>query len=83
VHATAGDIIFLPRSTVHSFRNIGVDAARALIIIAPAGFEGFFADAGAPAESGVSAPPAGAAELARVVAVAPRYGVELTAPHGS
>jgi hypothetical protein len=68
---------------VHSFRNIGSDAARALIIITPAGFEGFFADAGAPTEPGVSAPPPGPAELARVVAAAPRYGVELTAPHRS
>jgi quercetin dioxygenase-like cupin family protein len=83
VLAAAGDVVFLPSGTVHSFRNIGVDAARALIIITPAGFEGFFVDAGAPAESGVSAPPPGPAELARVVAVAPGYGVELTAPHRS
>ena len=80
VHATAGDFVFLPRGTAHSFRNMGVDAARALIIITPAGFEGFFADGGAPAQPAAPAPPPGPAELARVLAAAPRYGVELSAP---
>jgi quercetin dioxygenase-like cupin family protein len=81
VHATAGDFVFLPRGGVHGFRNMGLDAARSLILISPAGFEEFFADAGAPAQPGVPAPPPDAAELARVLATAPRYGVEPSPPH--
>jgi quercetin dioxygenase-like cupin family protein len=80
VHAAAGDFVFLPRGTLHSFRNMGVDAARALIILSPAGFEGYFAEAGAPARPGVPAPPPGPAELARILAAAPRYGIELSPP---
>lgn len=37
VHAGPGDFVFLPRGAVHTFRNMGVDAARALIIVTPPG----------------------------------------------
>jgi quercetin dioxygenase-like cupin family protein len=80
VQATAGAFAFLPRGTLHHFRNVGVDAARALFIITPGGFEQFFADAGAPAQAGVPVPPPDPAELARLLATAPRYGVEILPP---
>jgi quercetin dioxygenase-like cupin family protein len=80
VHATAGDFVFLPRGVVHSFRNTGVDAARALVIITPSGFEGMISEAGVPAQAGVPAPPLDAAQLAHITATAPRYGVEMSAP---
>jgi quercetin dioxygenase-like cupin family protein len=80
VDAAAGDFVFMPRGALHSFRNTGVAAARALIIITPAGFETFFGEAGAPARPGVPAPPHDAAELARILDAAPQYGFELGPP---
>src|SRR5437588_9954879 len=39
-----GDLIFKPRGQWHTFWNAGDEPARLLEIIAPAGFEGFFAE---------------------------------------
>jgi quercetin dioxygenase-like cupin family protein len=40
IHAKPGDFIYIPRGTVHSFRNDGTVPARALVIISPAGPKG-------------------------------------------
>ena len=79
VHAAAGDFVYLPRGILHSFTNLGVDTARALILITPGGFERFFQEVGAPALAGTQAPPPDAAELEHVLEVAPRYGVHILA----
>jgi quercetin dioxygenase-like cupin family protein len=78
--ARAGDFVFVPRGTLHRFTNPGVDAARALILFTPGGFERFFDEIGAPARPGEQAPPLGAADLERIVEVAPRYAVSIHAP---
>jgi len=70
VEAGPGDLIFKPRNQWHTFWNAGDEPARILEIIAPAGFEQYFAalvDGGgvegmAPEELG---------------ALAARYGLEL------
>jgi quercetin dioxygenase-like cupin family protein len=80
VHAGAGDFIHLPRGTLHSFVNLGLDAARALILTMPGGFEKFFQEIGSPARPGVQAPAPTAADFERALAVAPRYGVQIAAP---
>lgn len=80
VTATAGDVVFLPRGALHTFRNPGVDAARALIIITPAGFEGLFSQGGEPARPGEPPPTPGPDDIARLLAAAPRFGVELNPP---
>jgi hypothetical protein len=40
---TAGGLAFAPRGVPHTFTNLGVSAARYLIVITPAGFERYFA----------------------------------------
>ena len=44
VYAEAGDLIFKPRDQWHTFWNAGDEPCRILEIIAPAGFERFFAE---------------------------------------
>jgi mannose-6-phosphate isomerase-like protein (cupin superfamily) len=44
VEAGPGDLVFKPRDQWHTFWNAGDAACRILEIIAPAGFEGFFAE---------------------------------------
>jgi mannose-6-phosphate isomerase-like protein (cupin superfamily) len=44
VEAGPGDLVFKPRSQWHTFWNAGEEPCRILEIIAPAGFEGFFAE---------------------------------------
>ena len=55
VEGGPGDLIFKPRNQWHTFWNAGDEPARILEIIAPAGFEGFFAelvDLGGVAQAG-------------------------------
>jgi quercetin dioxygenase-like cupin family protein len=40
--APAGSFVFVPRGTPHSFKNVGGEAARILVIFTPAGMEAFF-----------------------------------------
>src|SRR3984885_15085178 len=44
LEAGPGDLVFKPRGEWHTFWNAGDDPCRILEIIAPAGFEGFFAE---------------------------------------
>jgi len=70
VEAGPGDLVFKPREQWHTFWNAGDEPCRILEIIAPAGFERFFAEL---VELGGSrqAEPAALAELSA------RYGLEM------
>jgi len=72
-----GDFIFLPRETVHCFTNPSVNAARALILVTPGGFEKFFAEGGIPARPGEQAPPFDPDDFERLAALTEQYGVRI------
>ncbi len=76
----SGDFVYLPRGTVHCFRNPGVDAARALILATPAGFERFFAEAGVPARPGEQAPPMDPGDFGRLAELSAEYGARIVVP---
>jgi quercetin dioxygenase-like cupin family protein len=69
----AGDFVFIPRGTLHRFRNVGADAARLLFMFTPAGFERLFFEVGRPAQPGEPAPLVGPSDVARAAEVAPRF----------
>ena len=72
VEAGPGDLVFKPRNQWHTFWNAGDEPCRILEIIAPAGFERFFAELDALGGA-LEADPE---ELARL---GERYGFELRA----
>lgn len=76
----AGDFVYLPRGIVHSFLNLSVAAARALILVTPGGFEKYFQEVGTPALPGAPAPPFDPADIPRFAEAAQRYGNQLMAP---
>jgi gentisate 1,2-dioxygenase len=70
LEAGPGDLVFKPREQWHTFWNAGAATCRILEIIAPAGFEGFFAeliDLGGAAE----------ADPHVLGALCARYGLEM------
>jgi mannose-6-phosphate isomerase-like protein (cupin superfamily) len=69
VHAEAGDLVHKPRNQWHTFWNAGDEPCSILEIIAPGGFERFFAEL-------VDAELAGAPDLAWLAALGARYGLE-------
>ncbi len=82
VVATAGMFANMPIGTPHSFRNESDKPAKMLISIAPAGLENMFFEVGVPlAEGATTAQPPTKDEIEKLLAVAPRYGVEIRIPH--
>ncbi|MGL4551693.1 MAG: cupin domain-containing protein, partial [Gemmataceae bacterium] len=80
--APAGTFANMPAGTPHAFRNEGDRPARMLITVAPAGLEEMFFEVGVPLPEGsTAASPPDEAEIGRLLAAAPRYGVEIRLPH--
>ena len=73
-----GFAVHLPKNMPHTYNNIGSRAGRMLVITIPCGFEGFIRAWAHPIES-LEAPPPPPCEsdLDRLVAAAPKYGIEL------
>ena len=79
--AKAGTFANMPVGTPHSFKNESGRPARMLISVAPAGLEKMFFEVGVPlAEGATTALPPSKAEIERLLAVVPRYGIEIKLP---
>jgi quercetin dioxygenase-like cupin family protein len=81
VVATAGMFANMPVGTPHSFKNESDKPARMLISVTPAGLERMFFEVGVPLPQGsrTALPPTNE-EIEKLLAVAPRYGIELMLP---
>lgn len=82
VEAGPGEHIFIPVGAVHSFQNGGSEPARMLILNSPGGVhEAFFKEVGVPVEDPANPPaPDMDAQVAKVMAAAPNYGIEMLPP---
>jgi len=71
----------MPVGTLHSFKNETDRPARMLISVAPAGLEQMFFEVGqpVPADATTATPPT-KEEIEKLIAVAPRYGIEIKLP---
>lgn len=78
----AGDQAFIPRETVHAYTNTGSTPARMLIMTTPGGIhEKFFAEAGEPITDAANPPePKGPPDIPHLLAVAPKYGIDILPP---
>ncbi|WP_182870573.1 quercetin 2,3-dioxygenase [Rhodopirellula sp. JC639] len=80
---TAGEGTFLnmPVGSLHCFKNESNKTARLLITLAPAGMEAMFFEVGTPlADDADTAPPPNEDEIKKLLAAAPRYGLEIRVP---
>ncbi len=81
VVAMAGTFANMPVGTPHSFKNESGKTARMLISVAPAGLEKMFFEFGVPlAEETTAALPPTREEIEKLLAVAPKYGIEIKRP---
>ena len=81
VVAKAGTFANMPVGTPHSFKNEGDRPAKMLLSVAPAGLEQMFFEVGVPLAEGVTtAPPPTQDEIEKLLAVAPKYGIEILLP---
>ncbi len=70
--AGPGTFAFLPRDVPHGFEVVGDGPARFLLFVTPGGFENFAAELMEPAP----APP----DMAKIMPVTVRYGLEILGP---
>jgi len=81
VVARPGAFIQGPRGIPHAFKNEGSAPARMLILVTPPGFEKFMAECAQPVPSFDSPPrPVTPADIQKLLAVAPKYGIEILPP---
>jgi quercetin dioxygenase-like cupin family protein len=79
--AAAGTFANMPIGSLHSFRNESGKSARMLITVAPAGLEQMFFEVGEPLEpTATEAPHPTPEAIQKLLAAAPRYGVEIPPP---
>jgi len=79
--ATAGTFANMPVGTPHSFKNESGLPAKMLLSVAPAGLEQMFFEVGVPlAEGAMTALPPTKEEIEKLLAVAPKYGIEIRLP---
>jgi quercetin dioxygenase-like cupin family protein len=79
--AKAGMFANMPVGCLHCFKNESGRPARMLISVAPAGLEKMFLEVGQPVAPGTTPQLPSKAEIEKMMAVAPRYGIEIRLPH--
>ena len=81
VVAKPGSFIQGPRGIPHAFKNESNAPARMLILVTPPGFEKFMAEFAQPVPSFDTPPlPVTPADIQKLLAVAPKYGIEILPP---
>jgi quercetin dioxygenase-like cupin family protein len=79
--AVAGTFANMPVGTPHTFKNESDRPAKMLICVAPAGLEKMFFEVGVPLDDRTAAAlPPTPEEIDRLLAAAPRYGIEIMLP---
>ncbi len=81
VRAPAGTFVHAPKGIPHTYKNVGTTPGRYVTMIRPAGFEEFFFEVSEPAEDPSAPPPDPDQEvIERIMAAAPKYGLEILPP---
>lgn len=70
-----GSYVHAPKGALHTFKNVGERPGRLLTLVVPAGLEGFFEEIGVPGNDVSDPPPFGPAEVERLLATTPKYGL--------
>ena len=78
IKVAPGSFVYVPKDSLHTFKNAGDSVGRLLVIVAPAGLDKFFEEAGEPGTD-ISSPP-GPPDVEKLLAIAERYGTEFPPP---
>jgi mannose-6-phosphate isomerase-like protein (cupin superfamily) len=81
IRADTGSCAYIPKRTLHTFKNVGTSPSRVLAILTPGGLDRFFLEAGEPATEGASAPDE-EPDMGRIVKIDQKYGLEMPSPPG-
>ena len=81
IEATPGMMVFLPRGIAHTF-VVDSEQARVLVLVTPAGLEGWFKEFSVPAPAIALPPPTelSHSQIQEILAEAPKFGLEFILP---
>ncbi|MBD2325851.1 quercetin 2,3-dioxygenase [Alkalinema sp. FACHB-956] len=79
IAAPTGTFVHLPKGQVHQFSNVGSEPATCLCWVTPGGLEKFWVEIGVPVDKN-QPPEVTPADIEKVLAIAPRYGLEVIPP---
>ncbi len=83
LRASSGSVVYGPKGTAHTYKNVGPGEGRFLATIIPAGFEHYFREVGEPAEDaeGLSSSPEVTPErVEKLLGAASGYGLKFLLP---
>jgi oxalate decarboxylase/phosphoglucose isomerase-like protein (cupin superfamily) len=82
IRTGAGSLIYVPKGTLHSHKNVGENVGRMLVTQTPGGlYERFFEEVGKPADrEAASLDIEDQPDMEKVVKVAAEYGIEIQQP---
>jgi quercetin dioxygenase-like cupin family protein len=80
VRAGPGAVAYIPRGSLHSFKNTGTSEALAFVLVTPGGFERYFEAVGTPAIDHVNGPEVTPATVERLLAAAPAHDLVFELP---
>lgn len=75
-----GSFLYVPKNTLHTFRNIDSRPGKLLVTISPAGLEEFFYAIGTPAVDTATAPAFDPAVIETIRKLAPGYQMDIAWP---
>jgi mannose-6-phosphate isomerase-like protein (cupin superfamily) len=76
----AGSFVYVPKGTLHTFKNIEGQQGRLLVIITPAGLEEFFYAIGTPVANLTTPPAFDPSVIEKVMQLAKDYQMEIVLP---
>ena len=79
--AGAGSFVYIPKGTLHTFKNIGAQPGRLLVTITPAGLEEFFYAIGSPANHLKNPPPFDPGVIDKIMRLANDYAMDVQIPN--
>lgn len=78
----SGSFAYIPKGTLHTFKNIGKNQGRIMVIITPAGLEEFFYAIGTPAVD-LTAPPAiDPSVMEKIFQLSKKFQMDIILPSG-
>jgi mannose-6-phosphate isomerase-like protein (cupin superfamily) len=72
----AGESVFVPRGTTHSYRNEREESATMIAVYTPAGMEGWFLEVCTPVDDPTAPPPVTDELVRKMLDAGPRHNVE-------
>jgi len=76
----SGSFIYIPKNTLHTFKNVGDQQGKLLVIISPAGLEEFFYSIGTPVSESSNNPGFDPDSIEKVMKLAPDYQMDIVLP---